>query len=333
MAKNFYTIDEVTAKLGMNADQIKGLVRDAKLREFRDGPKVHYKISEVDKLSASLGGAADTDAASASSGSGELVLEPLDESPAAGSGSGTGIPMGAADASGSGTGLLSLDDSDAAAADEVKLEDSSLPEPGKDDTVITADGVSVFDEEDLEVEADPMAKTVLTASASDQVALEGIGSGSGLLDLTREADDTSLGAVLEDIRADDDAPAAAGEGEAAGAEAEFAAPGAVVVGPALIIDDPTAPVYTGLMALTVLVLILCGAVSASFVNGVWPSYLNVIYTNFMATFGGLIVLALAVLGVGHLVCKPKGAAKPKAKTAKPKKEKKKKEKKEKKKKK
>lgn len=326
MATNFYTIDEVTAKLGMNADQIKGLVRDAKLREFRDGPKVHYKVAEVDKLAASLGAAADTDAASASGGSGELVLEPLDESPAAGSGSGTGIPMGAGDASGSGTGLLSLDDSDAA-ADEVTLEDSSLPEPGKDDTVITADGVSVFDEEDLEVEADPMAKTVLTASASDQVALEGIGSGSGLLDLTREADDTSLGAVLEDIRADDDdAPAAAGEGVAAGAEAEFAAPGAVVVGPALIIDDPTAPVYTGLMALTVLVLTLCGAVSASFVNGVWPSYLNMIYTNFMATFGGLIVLALAVLGVGHLVCKPKpkGAAKPKAKKVKPKKEKKKK---------
>ena len=49
----------------------------------------------------------------------------------------------------------------------------------------------------------------------------------------------------------------------------------------------------------------------------------------MATFGGLIVLALAVLGVGHLICKPKpmGAAKPKAKIAKPKKEKKKKEKK------
>lgn len=329
MAKNFYNIDEVTAKLGMNADQIKGLVRDAKLREFRDGPKVHYKITEVDKLAASLGAAESTNAASASGGSGELVLEPLDESPAAGSGSGTGIPMGAGDASGSGTGLLSLDDSDTA-ADEVKLEDSSLPEPGKDDTVITADGVSVFDEEDLEVEADPMAKTVLTASASDQVALEGIGSGSGLLDLTREADDTSLGAVLEDIRADDDVPATAGEGEAAGAEAEFAPPGAVVVGPAMIIHDPTAPVYTGLMALGVLVLTLCGAVSASFIKGVWPSYLNVIYTNFMATFGGLIVLAMAVAGVGYLVGKPKGAAKPKAKKAKPVKEKKKKVKKEKK---
>ena len=79
MAKNFYTIDEVTAKLGMNKDQIKALVRDAKLREFRDGPKVHYKAAEVDKLAAKLG------AESASGGSGELVLEPLDESPSAGS--------------------------------------------------------------------------------------------------------------------------------------------------------------------------------------------------------------------------------------------------------
>src|SRR5829696_1241104 len=29
--------------------------------------------------------------------------------------------------------------------------------------------------------------------------LEGVGSGSGLLDLTRESDDTSLGAVLDEI--------------------------------------------------------------------------------------------------------------------------------------
>jgi PAS domain S-box-containing protein len=62
--------------------------------------------------------------------------------------------------------------------------------PGKEDTVITAEGISIFDDEDLEIEAaDPMAKTQIAPSLDDQVAIEGVGSGSGLLDLTRESDE------------------------------------------------------------------------------------------------------------------------------------------------
>ena len=43
-----------------------------------------------------------------------------------------------------------------------------------------------------------MAQTAINAGIGDQVNLEGVGSGSGLLDLTRESDDTSLGAELLD---------------------------------------------------------------------------------------------------------------------------------------
>ena len=45
-----------------------------------------------------------------------------------------------------------------------------------------------------------MAQTQVTQPAVDQeqLALESVGSGSGLLDLTRESDDTSLGAELLD---------------------------------------------------------------------------------------------------------------------------------------
>ena len=77
----------------------------------------------------------------------------------------------------------------------IKLDDSSTKTPsgGKGDTVITAEGISIFDDEDLEIEAaDPMAKTQIAPSLEDQISLEGVGSGSGLLDLTRESDDTSL---------------------------------------------------------------------------------------------------------------------------------------------
>ena len=75
MAKMFYSLEEACDKLNMSEDQIKALVRQAKLREFRDAGKVNYKIEEVDALVADV--AADS---SPESGSGELVLEPAEES-------------------------------------------------------------------------------------------------------------------------------------------------------------------------------------------------------------------------------------------------------------
>jgi hypothetical protein len=59
-------------------------------------------------------------------------------------------------------------------------------------------GINVFGEENEE--ADPMAQTNVSPAMRDQLSLEAIGSGSGLLDLTRESDDTSLGAdTLDEI--------------------------------------------------------------------------------------------------------------------------------------
>ena len=43
-----------------------------------------------------------------------------------------------------------------------------------------------------------MAQTAISSAPMADLNLEGIGSGSGLLDLTRESDDTSLGAELLD---------------------------------------------------------------------------------------------------------------------------------------
>jgi len=59
-----------------------------------------------------------------------------------------------------------------------------------------ATGVSVFDTGETDA-VDPLAQTQVT-SDNEEIALETVGSGSGLLDLTREADDTSLGAELLD---------------------------------------------------------------------------------------------------------------------------------------
>jgi hypothetical protein len=58
-------------------------------------------------------------------------------------------------------------------------------------------GVNVFGDESIG-RVDPMAQTSIGSGIQDQINLEGVGSGSGLLDLTRESDDTSLGAELLD---------------------------------------------------------------------------------------------------------------------------------------
>jgi len=185
--KMFYSLEEVCEKLNLVEDQVKELVRGGQLREFRDAGKVNYKAEEVDALAkaAGIGGPA---------GSGELVLEPADESgtgaPAAGSGSGIDL---AASSGGLGSDMLTLEEAD--------LDDTATgtkaEEDKKDDTVVTSVGVNVFDDEEELEDVDPLAQTVVTEGAAG-LGIEGIGSGSGLLDLTRESDDTSLGADLLD---------------------------------------------------------------------------------------------------------------------------------------
>ena len=59
-------------------------------------------------------------------------------------------------------------------------------------------GISIFDADELET-ADPSAVTQISETQNmGEFSLDS-GAGSGLLDLTREEDDTSLGAVLDDI--------------------------------------------------------------------------------------------------------------------------------------
>lgn len=96
---------------------------------------------------------------------------------------------------------LALDDlgGSAAGADSLNLEDTGISGAQKEDPKQST-GISVFDAGEVD-EADPMAATIVTdagISDDDDLSLDSVGSGSGLLDLTRESDDTSLGAELLD---------------------------------------------------------------------------------------------------------------------------------------
>ncbi len=94
MAKMYYSLEEAVQKLGCNEEQLKAMVRNGKLREFRDAGKLNYKVDEVDLIVAqqsALGGSSAAGSSAGGSASGELSLEDSgeisllpDETPVAG---------------------------------------------------------------------------------------------------------------------------------------------------------------------------------------------------------------------------------------------------------
>jgi hypothetical protein len=227
--------------------------------------------------------------------------------------------------SGSGTpgrDMVSLDEVDKDAVEGMK----------KDDTVITNIGISVFDDDDLEIAADPMAKTMLTGG-DDHLGLDGSGGGSGLLDLTRESDDTSLGAeLLEGIDLGDTAEteaapiaepsAESGEEEGVLPEPQMEAgpsPAMIPVAAAGYVE-PASPAFTGLLIAATLVMGLAAALTMANLLSVWPSYMDSLTDKFWAVVGGAIGLGGLCALVGYFVGRPATPKKPKP--PKPQKEKK-----------
>ena len=157
MAKMFYTLEEASEKLGLDADAVKEMATEGKLQQFRDRDKLMFKREQVDKLA----GVEDL------SGASDSGIQLADPGP---------------------------DDTDA-----ISLAEESQFGGSRAGDSLAGTGISVFDADEVDG-ADPMAQTQVTASGIDdeELALESVGSGSGLLDLTRESDDTSLGAELLD---------------------------------------------------------------------------------------------------------------------------------------
>ena len=50
MAGIFYSLEETIDKLGKTEGEINALVKEGKLREFRDGAKILFKVTDVDAL-------------------------------------------------------------------------------------------------------------------------------------------------------------------------------------------------------------------------------------------------------------------------------------------
>jgi hypothetical protein len=177
-------------------------------------------------------------------------------------------------------------------------------------------GVDVFQNDEVE-RVDPSAQTAIAPGISD-LASEGVGSGSGLLDLTRESDDTSLGAeLLDEIapggtaagRRSPSSDAAAGGGqkvvEIRGALSSGSATGRAPA--ALNVEeeaDPMAPAF-GAAALGASLVVIFGAYAL--VSGILetgPDILqNVGKYGFIGVVGGGLVVTLVFFVVGLIIGK------------------------------
>jgi hypothetical protein len=267
MAKMFYTLNEVCEKLGKSETEVEAMVASGQIQEFRDGEHLVFKVEQIELLSPNEdSGELELDLDSSSldlddsfgvgeSATGEIGLAGSQSadipSPSTPTASGLGI-----EDSGSALGLGSS--SMLSAGGDLASNDLDLSAE-LDSPADSADAsASAFDGAAIETGSD----TQLGEGLDDDLTLESVGSGSGLLDLTRESDDTSLGAeLLEEVYASDDDvdfPAASGLFEAATDEddAPAAAPMAAIGGqsapvsaaPAMAAAQSWDPTWSGLTA-------------------------------------------------------------------------------------
>lgn len=182
MAGMFYSLQEVAAKLNKTEEEVKEIIKQGRLREFRDGPNLLFKVNEVEALMSDSSIAALRKAsAKAEQATGEdeisLAPEPSKESESAGADSTA--------AAGEGIDVLSEADDDYKLADDTLSETKVVPDEGLLDDTLGATKAASGEASLEEIEED--------------VNLDTFGSGSGLLDLSLQADDTSLGGILDEI--------------------------------------------------------------------------------------------------------------------------------------
>jgi hypothetical protein len=151
-----------------------------------------------------------------------------------------------------------------------------------------------------------MAQTSITPSAQE-INLESVGSGSGLLDLSRERDDTSLGAVLNDIPSDSRAGTGSPADTGIAANMDLDDPrGGIDRAPLSPVTvtayDPMAPAF-GAAAFAASIVALFGLFAlVSGVLGTSPDLLKKLGTNaLVGVAGGGAVLVLIFFIGGWLV--------------------------------
>ncbi len=332
-------------KLGKSEEQIKELVKGGKLREFRDGAKLLYKSIEVDSMVTDQEPVSQADSAVElpSDESEQVSLEPDDTDLSDASlGLGDTAPKeetapeetAAEETAGADEGEKTAALTDIAALIDTGA-DADLGELTKADTSITSIGINVLTETDdgYALTDDTLGETNLAESTDelstlgDDLNLDTAGSGSGLLDLSLQADDTSLGAVLDDIlpaadQGPDEGQIGEGKGEGEGeVEKIFEQPEEAEVPPAF--EPASAIQYVApapdavdnacgiAMFLPLIALIYAAVVIVATFKGIVPAALTRIEGIVWYIASGMAVAAVAIIGIAALVGSKKAAARKK----------------------
>ncbi len=313
MAGMFYSLDEAIEKLNKTQEELKQIVKEGKLREFRDGPNILFKVEEVEALKSDM--APETveipeqetieipesetvetpepetepetqpeeipvpESTKPKTPELEISEEPEAPAPSEEIPEETKAPAASEEAPEETKAPAASEEipeeTKAPAASEeapeetkapaISEEDADLdeillaPETGAPamsgdltdaDTALTGQGTSVLGQtdRDYEITDDTMADTVIPPETSSEVPLEEIeedvnldsfGSGSGLLDLSLQADDTSLGGILDEIYTAEGEGPEAGEIEAGSAAAMAAEAEQIIPEEGLATPQPT----------------------------------------------------------------------------------------------
>ena len=179
----FFTMQEVADKLSKSEEQIHVLIQEGKLREFRDGTKLLFKVSEVESLASQLPSAANGEPIEILPNESSAILEPIAE------------PTPAA--------------APTPAVEELDIvEDEALELDSDDDDELLLGDFSLEDsQQDLLLEDEPVAEELSLEDSLSLLAGDDIsGDTSGLDDISLESDDLLLADDSTDALLEDDQP-------------------------------------------------------------------------------------------------------------------------------
>lgn len=377
MAGMFYSLQEAAEKLNKTENQVEELVKEGRLREFRDGSNVLFKIDEVEALLADTSFNQPAQDVSAKPQEAVPPEVPAEQEKTAQPEISEVAEKPKSSAESEETDLAVADEDIALAPEAIaKAENKENIEIPDDtitaddeltdaDTILADEGIGLLGETDTgKTTEDTMGETQLTgdlegttagAEASleeieEDVNLDTFGSGSGLLDLSLQADDTSLGGILDEIyTSQGDEGLASGAGASAldvAAEteqmlAEVAQPG--MEAPAAIIRpqfEPAPDMMSNtlgyILFLPILAIVYTAIVIVAGQIGVTPAIFTTIqdikpggipliwYIMIGFAVVALLMAAVPLMSAGQATKKPKRPKPPKAKKPKEKKTKEKK---------
>jgi len=380
MAGMFYSLEEAVEKLNMTEEQLKELVGEGKLREFRDGSNVLFKVDEVEALMSGTSVTASEEAPAAveeKTEEDEISLVPEAAAPETAMPDTTAPEIQAPDTTVPETAAPEVPVPEPrvpeppvpetttpevsvpeATAPETAVPEIAVPEITEDtaageeltdaDTVAAEQGINVLGEtdsserqatDDTKVETKDTTAEASLEEIEEDVNLDTFGSGSGLLDLSLQADDTSLGGILDEIYTSEgeegeetresSALEVPVETEQMLPEEELAGPQPAPEAPAVVQGyiepepDTISNAFGIVLFLPLLVIVYTAIVAVAGFNDVMPVVREKIQGIVWYIMIGLVVATGLIIGAAFMLTSGAGEAGKKKKTRKPKRPKKK----------